>query len=69
MVATSKELQELDITPLLDECENRRSTSWLNNRTELDISLNEIKKDVLKVSFKACLSRKLKEIFSIKLEH
>uniref|UniRef100_A0A158R4B7 WD_REPEATS_REGION domain-containing protein n=1 Tax=Syphacia muris TaxID=451379 RepID=A0A158R4B7_9BILA len=47
-VSHAGELQELDITPLLNEYKALRPNSWLNNRTELDIGLSDVKRDLLK---------------------
>uniref|UniRef100_A0A9J2PHZ4 RAVE complex protein Rav1 C-terminal domain-containing protein n=1 Tax=Ascaris lumbricoides TaxID=6252 RepID=A0A9J2PHZ4_ASCLU len=48
VVSTTRELQEMDISSFFDEWKNSSSSSWLTNRTELDIALNDIKKDPLK---------------------
>ncbi|EJD75711.1 hypothetical protein LOAG_17206 [Loa loa] len=48
VVSNTRELQEMDITALLDGGENFRLSSWLFNRTELDVALDETKRDVLK---------------------
>uniref|UniRef100_A0A914ZRW3 RAVE complex protein Rav1 C-terminal domain-containing protein n=1 Tax=Parascaris univalens TaxID=6257 RepID=A0A914ZRW3_PARUN len=48
VVSTTRELQEMDISSFFDEWKNSSSSSWLSNRTELDIALSDIKKDPLK---------------------
>lgn len=49
VVSNTRELQEMDITALLDDAENLKLSSWLFNRTELDVALDGTKKDVFKV--------------------
>uniref|UniRef100_A0A0R3RIQ7 Rav1p_C domain-containing protein n=1 Tax=Elaeophora elaphi TaxID=1147741 RepID=A0A0R3RIQ7_9BILA len=48
VVSNTRELQEMDITSLLDGAENLKLSSWLFNRTELDVALDGTKRDVLK---------------------
>ncbi|VDK43174.1 unnamed protein product [Anisakis simplex] len=48
VVSTTRELQEMDLSTFFDECKNTSGSSWLSNRTELDIALSDIKKDPLK---------------------
>ncbi|KAL3982356.1 RAVE protein 1 C terminal family protein [Acanthocheilonema viteae] len=48
VVSNTRELQEMDITALLDNAENLKLSSWLFNRTELDVALDGTKRDVFK---------------------
>ncbi|VDK82754.1 unnamed protein product [Onchocerca ochengi] len=48
VVSNTRELQEIDITALLDDAENLKLSSWLFNRTELDVALDGTKRDVFK---------------------
>ncbi|CAG9539942.1 unnamed protein product [Cercopithifilaria johnstoni] len=48
VVSNTRELQEMDITALLDDAENLKLSSWLFNRTELDVALDGTKRDVFK---------------------
>ncbi|CAJ0959160.1 unnamed protein product, partial [Mesorhabditis belari] len=46
VVSTGRELQEMDISSLLENAS--APVSWLNNRTELDVEFSTLKKDTLK---------------------
>ncbi|CAJ0582912.1 unnamed protein product, partial [Mesorhabditis spiculigera] len=46
VVSTGRELQEMDISKLLDDAS--APVSWLNSRTELDVEFSNIRKDTLK---------------------
>ncbi|KAM3726028.1 DmX-like protein [Dirofilaria immitis] len=48
VVSNTRELQEIDITTLLDDAENQKLSSWLFNRTELDVALDGTKRDMFK---------------------
>ncbi|VDK77572.1 unnamed protein product, partial [Litomosoides sigmodontis] len=48
VVSNTRELQEMDISSLLDNVENLKLSSWLFNRTELDVALDGTKRDIFK---------------------
>ncbi|VDO10877.1 unnamed protein product [Brugia timori] len=49
VVSNTRELQEMDITALLNDAKNLKLSAWLFNRTELDVALDGTKRDVFKV--------------------
>ncbi|KAK6110658.1 RAVE protein 1 C terminal family protein [Brugia pahangi] len=48
VVSNTRELQEMDITALLNDAKNLKLSAWLFNRTELDVALDGTKRDVFK---------------------
>uniref|UniRef100_A0A915Q0C7 RAVE complex protein Rav1 C-terminal domain-containing protein n=1 Tax=Setaria digitata TaxID=48799 RepID=A0A915Q0C7_9BILA len=48
VVSNTRELQEMNIATLLDDAENLKLSSWMFSRAELDVALDETKKDVFK---------------------